>query len=89
MSRPQPANVRTPLEVYGVMGAERDGLVPSTRQARQLGGGIPFRDVLRSRSPRPDERVAVGHQVRCGERQPRAPIGYRCSQAEVDEGRLE
>jgi hypothetical protein len=41
MSRPQPASVRTPLEVYGVMGAERDGLIHSTRQARQLGGGIP------------------------------------------------
>ena len=40
MSRPQLANVR-PLEVYGVMGAERDGLILSTRQARQLGGGTP------------------------------------------------
>jgi hypothetical protein len=37
----------------------------------------------------PDERVAVGHQVRGGERQPRAPVGCRCSQAEVGEGRLE
>jgi HipA-like C-terminal domain len=37
----------------------------------------------------PDERVAVGHQVRCGEGQPRAPVGCRCSQAEVGEGRLE
>jgi hypothetical protein len=89
MSRPQPANVRTPLEVYGVMGAERDGLILSTRQARQPGWWHSFRDVLRSRSPRPDKRVAVGHQVRCGERQPRAPIGCRCSQAEVGEGRLE
>jgi hypothetical protein len=37
----------------------------------------------------PDERVAVGHQVRCGEGQPRAPVGGWCSQAEVGEGRLE
>ena len=37
----------------------------------------------------PDEGVAVGHQVRCGERQPRAPVGCRCSQAEVGKGRLE
>jgi hypothetical protein len=37
----------------------------------------------------PDECVAVGHQVRCGERQPRAPVGGRCSQAEVGQGRLE
>jgi len=34
LSRPQPVNVRTPLEVHGVMGTERDGLIQSTRQAR-------------------------------------------------------
>jgi hypothetical protein len=37
---PTAAGQRPPLEVYGVMGAERDGLILSTRQARQLGGGI-------------------------------------------------
>src|SRR5579871_623098 len=37
----------------------------------------------------PDERVAVGHEVRGGERQPRAPVGGRCFQAEAGEGRLE
>src|SRR5690348_3915161 len=34
-SRPQPGNVRTLLELYGVTGAERDGLIQLTREARQ------------------------------------------------------
>jgi transcriptional regulator with XRE-family HTH domain len=36
-SRPQPVNVRTLLELYGVTGAERDGLIQLTREARQPG----------------------------------------------------
>ena len=36
-SRPQPGNVRTHLELYGVTGAERDGLIQLTREARQPG----------------------------------------------------
>ena len=35
-SRPQPGNVRTLLELYGVTGAERDGLIQLTREGRQL-----------------------------------------------------
>jgi len=34
-SRPQPGNVRTLLELYGVTGAERGGLIQLTREARQ------------------------------------------------------
>ena len=36
-SRPQPGNVRTLLELYGVTGPERDGLIQLTRDARQPG----------------------------------------------------
>jgi transcriptional regulator with XRE-family HTH domain len=45
-SRPQPGNVRTLLELYGVTGAERDGLIQLTREARQPGWWHSFRDVL-------------------------------------------
>jgi transcriptional regulator with XRE-family HTH domain len=36
-SRPQPGNVRMLLELYGVTGPERDGLIQLTREARQPG----------------------------------------------------
>jgi len=45
-SRPQPGNVRTLLELYGVTGAERDGLIQLTREARQPGWWHSFRAVL-------------------------------------------
>ena len=45
-SRPQPGNVRTLLELYGVTGPERDGLIQLTREARQPGWWHSFRDVL-------------------------------------------
>ena len=45
-SRPQPGNVRVLLELYGVTGPERDGLVQLTRDARQPGWWHSFRDVL-------------------------------------------
>ena len=45
-SRPQSGNVRTLLELYGVTGAERDGLIQLIRQARQPGWWHSFRDVL-------------------------------------------
>ena len=45
-SRPQPANVRILLELYGVTGTERDGLIQLTREARQPGWWHSFRDVL-------------------------------------------
>src|SRR5260370_36719114 len=45
-NRPQPGNVRILLELYGVTGAERDGLIQLTREARQPGGWHSFRDVL-------------------------------------------
>src|SRR3954467_5696485 len=45
-SRPQPGNVRTLLELYGVTGAERDGLIQLTREARQPGWWHSFRDLL-------------------------------------------
>jgi len=37
---------RTLLELYGVTGAERDGLIQLTREARQPGWWHSFRDVL-------------------------------------------
>ena len=42
-SRPQPGTL---LELYGVTGAERDGLIQLTREARQPGWWHSFRDVL-------------------------------------------
>lgn len=45
-SRPQPGNVRVLLDLYGVTGAERDGLVQLAREARQPGWWHSFRDVL-------------------------------------------
>src|SRR5215831_2683255 len=45
-SRPQPGNVRILLELYGVTGSERDGLIRLAREARQPGWWHSFRDVL-------------------------------------------
>jgi transcriptional regulator with XRE-family HTH domain len=45
-NRPQPGNVRMLLELYGVTGPERDGLIQLTRDARQPGWWHSFRDVL-------------------------------------------
>lgn len=45
-SRPQPGNVRVLLELYGVGGPERDGLIRLAREARQPGWWHSFRDVL-------------------------------------------
>ena len=45
-SRPQPGNVRVLLELYGVSGPERDGLIRLAREARQPGWWHSFRDVL-------------------------------------------
>src|SRR5258707_15093362 len=45
-SRPQPGNVRVLLELYGVTGAERDGLIQLAREARQAGWWHSFRDIL-------------------------------------------
>ena len=45
-NRPQPGNVRILLELYGVTGPERDGLIQLTREARQPGWWHSFRDVL-------------------------------------------
>ena len=45
-SRPQPGNVRVLLELYGVTGPERDGLIRLSREARQPGWWHSFRDVL-------------------------------------------
>lgn len=45
-SRPQPGNVRVLLELYGVSGPERDGLIQLARDARQPGWWHSFRDVL-------------------------------------------
>jgi transcriptional regulator with XRE-family HTH domain len=45
-SRPQPGNVRVLLELYGVTGPERDGLIQLARDARQPGWWQSFRDVL-------------------------------------------
>ena len=45
-SRPQPGNVRVLLDLYGVTGAERDGLIQLARESRQPGWWHSFRDVL-------------------------------------------
>jgi transcriptional regulator with XRE-family HTH domain len=45
-SRPQPGNVKVLLELYGVTGPERDGLIRLSREARQPGWWHSFRDVL-------------------------------------------
>jgi transcriptional regulator with XRE-family HTH domain len=45
-SRPQPGNVRALLDLYGVTGPERDGLIQLARDARQPGWWHSFRDVL-------------------------------------------
>ena len=45
-NRPQPGNVRVLLDLYGVSGAERDGLIQLARDARQPGWWHSFRDVL-------------------------------------------
>jgi transcriptional regulator with XRE-family HTH domain len=45
-SRPQPGNVRVLLELYGVSGPARDGLIRLSREARQPGWWHSFRDVL-------------------------------------------
>ena len=57
-SRPQPRNVRILLELYGVTGTERDGLIQLTREARQPGWWHFFRDVL----PNPYE-VYIGPEA--------------------------
>lgn len=45
-TRPQPGNVKVLLELYGVTGAERDGLVQLAREARQPGWWHSFRGLL-------------------------------------------
>jgi transcriptional regulator with XRE-family HTH domain len=45
-TRPQPGNVRVLLDLYGVTGAEREGLIQLAREARQPGWWHSFRDVL-------------------------------------------
>jgi transcriptional regulator with XRE-family HTH domain len=45
-SRPQPGNVRVLLDLYGVTGPERDGLIQLARDARKPGWWHSFRDVL-------------------------------------------
>src|SRR5579863_10372824 len=45
-SRPQPGNVRVLLDLYGVTGTERDGLIQLARDARKPGWWHSFRDVL-------------------------------------------
>jgi transcriptional regulator with XRE-family HTH domain len=45
-SRPQPRSVRDLLDLYGVTGSEREGLIQLSREARQPGWWHSFRDVL-------------------------------------------
>jgi transcriptional regulator with XRE-family HTH domain len=45
-SRPQPGNVRALVDLYGVTGPERAGLIQLARDARQPGWWHSFRDVL-------------------------------------------
>ena len=60
-SRPQPGNVRILLELYGVTGPERDGLIQLTREACQPGWCHSFGDVL----PNPYE-VYIGLEAGAG-----------------------
>jgi transcriptional regulator with XRE-family HTH domain len=57
-SRPQPGNVRVLLELYGVTGPERNGLIQLAREARKPGWWHSFRDVL----PNPYE-VYIGFEA--------------------------
>ena len=45
-SRPQPRSVRDLLDLYGVTGSDREGLIQLSREARQPGWWHSFRDVL-------------------------------------------
>lgn len=45
-SKPQPRSVRQLLDLYGIAGAEREGLLQLARDARQPGWWHSFRDVL-------------------------------------------
>ncbi len=45
-SRPQPRSVRDLMDLYGVTGSEREGLIQLAREARQPGWWHSFRDVL-------------------------------------------
>ncbi|REE97904.1 helix-turn-helix domain-containing protein [Thermomonospora umbrina] len=45
-SKPQPRSVRELLDLYGVTGAEKDGLIQLARDARKPGWWHSFRDVL-------------------------------------------
>jgi transcriptional regulator with XRE-family HTH domain len=45
-TRPQPRSVRDLLDLYGVSGSEREGLIQLAREARQPGWWHSFRDVL-------------------------------------------
>src|SRR5689334_25181896 len=72
-SRPQPGNVRTLLELYGVTGAERDGLIPLTREGRQPGWWHSFRDGVRRLYARRGQvwaRQRASHCSPCGGSRP-------------------
>lgn len=45
-TRPQPRSVREMLDLYGVTGAEKEGLIQLAREARKPGWWHSFRDVL-------------------------------------------
>jgi len=45
-SHPQPRSVRDLLDLYGITGTERDGLIQLSRDARQPGWWHSFKDVL-------------------------------------------
>lgn len=45
-SMPQPRSVRALLDLYGIVGTEREGLLQLAREARQPGWWHSFRDVL-------------------------------------------
>ena len=57
-SHPQPGNVRALLDLYGVTGPERNGLIQLARDARKPGWWHSFRDVL----PNPYE-VYIGFEA--------------------------
>ncbi len=74
-SRPQPGNVRILLELYGVTGTERVGLIQLTWEARQPGWWHSFRDVLPNPVRglhRPGSRSRLHPQLRAQRRTRRA-----------------
>ncbi|GAA1870648.1 helix-turn-helix domain-containing protein [Actinomadura bangladeshensis] len=69
-TRPQPRSVRELLDLYGVTGPEKEGLIQLAREARQPGWWHSFRDVL----PNPYE-VFIGLEAGAASIRTFQPLG--------------